>query len=95
MPAKPGPKSDKFWSEAIRMAVMREDEIDGKKVKRLRIVADKIVELAMNGDIAAMKEIGDRLDGKPAQAHTGADRDEVWRAVAVHIKRVSDSTPLH
>lgn len=25
----------------------------------------------------------------------GADRDEVWRAVAVHIKRVSDSTPLH
>lgn len=73
MPAKPGPKSDKFWSEAIRMAVMREDEIDGKKVKRLRIVADKIVELAMTGDIAAMKEIGDRLDGKPAQAHTGAD----------------------
>ena len=63
-----GPKSDKFWSEAIRMAVMREEEIDGKKVKRLRIVADKIVELAMAGDMSAAKERGDRLDGKPRQA---------------------------
>ncbi len=50
------------------MAVMREEEIDGKKVKRLRIVADKIVELAMAGDMSAAKEIGDRLDGKPRQA---------------------------
>jgi hypothetical protein len=30
-----------------------------------------LVTAAEQGDIAAMKEIGDRLDGKPAQAITG------------------------
>jgi hypothetical protein len=36
--------------------------------RRLRIIADKLVEKAEQGDIQAIREIGDRLDGKAVQA---------------------------
>lgn len=50
------------WSEAIRKALLAED---GRK---LRAIADKIVELAMDGDMQAIRELGDRIDGKSIQA---------------------------
>ena len=37
---------------------------DGEQLRR---IADKLLSLAESGDIQAMKEIGDRLDGKPSQ----------------------------
>ena len=49
-------------------AVRRADS--GVKDKRLERMADKVVKLALDGDMQAVKEIGDRLDGKPAQSHT-------------------------
>lgn len=55
------------WAEAINRALLAED---GKK---LRALAEKLIEKALEGDVAALKEIGDRADGKPAQALTGAD----------------------
>lgn len=66
----PGPKSDKLWSQAIRMAAMREMEdpnTPGQKIKRLNIIADNLVRMAAEGDIQAMKEVGERLDGKAKQ----------------------------
>jgi hypothetical protein len=42
----------------------------------LRLLADKLVERALDGDMAAIREIGDRLDGRPAQAlHHGSDSE--------------------
>jgi len=35
---------------------------------RLRIIADKLAEKAEQGDLQAIREIADRLDGKPVQA---------------------------
>ena len=61
-----GAKADKFWSEAVRLAVYREAEDDGEKKKRLNVIADKLCKMAMDGDIAAIREIGDRLEGKPS-----------------------------
>ena len=60
-----GPKSDKVWRDAIRLAVARAS--DGK-TKTLELLAKRLVAKALDGDMQAMKEIGDRLDGKPAQA---------------------------
>lgn len=60
-----GAKSDKEWRAAIQRAVKRTTE-DGK-TKRLEALADTIVNAGLAGDVAAIKEIGDRLDGKPAQ----------------------------
>lgn len=74
----PGPKSDKLWSQAIRMAALREMEdpnTPGEKVKRLNIIADNLVRAAVAGDINAMREIGDRLDGRPMTQVRGSGED--------------------
>lgn len=64
-----GPKSDKEWRAALRIAVSREgDGTDGKPTKKLALIADKVVDLAVGGDVQAIKEIGDRLDGRPKQS---------------------------
>lgn len=65
--APAGAKSDKLWRDALMRAVHREAE-QGKPTKRLEALADKIVAKGLEGDIQAIKEIGDRLDGRPAQA---------------------------
>jgi len=56
-----GGRKDKPWRDALRIAIK---EGDGQ---RLRRIADAVVTLAETGDMQAIKEIGDRLDGKPAQ----------------------------
>jgi hypothetical protein len=82
----PGPKSDKQWSDALRRAVHRESAGKGSP-KWLDVIANRCVEAAAEGELAAMKEIGDRLDGKPAQAIAGAGDD--GEHVLVHrIERV-------
>lgn len=64
-----GAKSDKLWREAIMLAVHEEDEATGRK--KLRALAEKLRDRALEGDVTALKEIGDRLDGKPAQTIAG------------------------
>lgn len=55
---------DKPWTEALRLVAFRDDD-EGKR--RLLRIAEKCVEAAEQGDMQAIKEIGDRLDGKAAQ----------------------------
>lgn len=64
-----GAKSDKIWRDAVMRAVHREMEKGGSK--RLEMLADRLVAKALEGDVSALKEIGDRLDGKPTQAIAG------------------------
>jgi len=61
-------KADKFWREAIQLAVHGKDATGKRK---LRAIAEKLVLLALDGDLGAIKEIGDRLDGKAAQPISG------------------------
>lgn len=66
-----GAKSDKLWRGAILRAVHRQMK-DGKS-KRLEGLAERLISEALSGDMQALKEIGDRLDGRPHQAieHAG------------------------
>ena len=57
--------SDKAWRDAIRKAVNQRDKDGSKALERL---ANTLVRLGEDGDVSALKEIGDRLDGKAAQA---------------------------
>ena len=68
-----GPKSDKLWRQAIMLAVNRVSQ-DGK-TKHLDILAHRLIKSAAEGDISALREIGDRLDGKPSQAIEHTDPD--------------------
>ena len=54
------------WKQAIKRALSRKS---GKTYRDgLDMVAAKFVEAAENGDPWALKEIGDRIDGKAAQS---------------------------
>lgn len=62
--------------DALMVALNREAKgADGKKTKRLYIIADQLVEKACGGDVQAIREVADRVDGKPPQAITSPDGD--------------------
>ncbi len=67
----PGLKGEKLWRDALRIELFRPDE--KHNVKRLQMIAAKVVDLAIAGDMDAIKEIGNRIDGKPNMSveHTG------------------------
>lgn len=62
-----GSKGDKarIVSDAIRIALLRAAKKG--KGKNVQAMADKLVELAVDGDVAAIREVADRVDGKPHQ----------------------------
>jgi hypothetical protein len=59
---KPGTSNEKPYREALRMEIAAADDFKG-----LRSIARAHLEKARSGDMAAIKELADRLDGKPAQ----------------------------
>lgn len=76
----------KWWNEAVRKAVSRpsdQKDDEGKPVKQLDLIAQKLVSEALDGNIQAIREVGDRLDGKAPQEvelndktdHTGSNLD--------------------
>ena len=63
-----GPKSDKAWRAALMLEVNRLVPVSGgKPIKALQLIARRTVKMAIEGDISAIREVGDRLDGKPTQ----------------------------
>jgi hypothetical protein len=51
-----------YFADTLRMKICA-----GHDHRVLRALARKRVEKGLEGDLAALREIGDRLDGKPAQ----------------------------
>ncbi len=60
----------KIWRDAINRAIKRREEADPLALEKL---ADKILAAVADGDVSAMKELGDRVDGKVAQPVGGTD----------------------
>lgn len=58
----------KPWTDALRLAVNRtvRDE-KGRQRKRLNIIAEATAKAAEQGDMLAIREIADRLEGKVSQ----------------------------
>lgn len=71
---------NKPWSDAIRKRLIQRKDLDK--------LADVLIDAALEGDMAALKELGDRYEGKPKQQTeiTGAD-DAPLRAEIVIIPK--------
>ena len=67
MPKQNRHSSDKIITDAIMRAVHRRQGPGKNDPKRLDVLADKLVAEGINGNIPAIKEIADRLEGKPKQ----------------------------
>lgn len=75
------------WAEALLRACEEEDPVTRKRF--LDAIADKLREKAVAGDIAAIKEVGDRIDGKATQAleHSGPGGAPLPTTVEVLLTR--------
>ena len=51
----------RMWNDALRRAIAQDDG------KRLRAAIEQLLNLASNGEPWAIKELADRLDGRPKQ----------------------------
>ena len=72
----------RIWSDAIRKQVLSR--------KQINKLAEVLVEKALSGDNVALKELGDRLEGKPAQTIQGPDE----HGIPVNLKiTYVDPTP--
>ena len=73
-PGNDNGSKNKPWREAI------EKELTGNaNAKKLRGIAKALIEQANDGNMQAIKELGDRLDGKAAQSTeiTGKDGGDI------------------
>ena len=78
------PPSENTFANMLRIAI-KEAHVDGGD--KLRAVADALVNKAITGDVPAIKEIADRLDGKVPQAVVG-DENEAAIQLVHRIERV-------
>ena len=61
----PGPKSDKRMRTAILLELNGHDKDErGRRIRNDRLVAKALIRKGKEGDIPAIKEINDRVDGK-------------------------------
>ena len=66
-----GRHNDKIFGEALRLHLHREFDDDGEKKSYLAAVVEKVVELAINGNMSAIQEISNRMDGRPVNYSEG------------------------
>jgi ribosomal protein L17 len=68
--------------DALMIAV--NEKCPDKKLRKIRVIAEKLVELAMAGDMTAIRELNDRIDGKAPQfvdlsGHVGISHEEALK----------------
>ncbi|MCG8559178.1 MAG: hypothetical protein MI824_05200 [Hyphomicrobiales bacterium] len=92
-PKLTGRKPDKLMRDAIILELNEvAKEADGVVTKKLRCVARALVEQAMSGDVPAIKEINNRVDGRlPLAVGSPKDADGVGPLV-VEIVRFGELT---
>jgi ribosomal protein L17 len=92
---------EKSFTNMLRIAIAQAmDGPDGERVPKLRMVAEQLVSLALKGDLQAIREIADRIDGKPMQAieHSGeiegSTKEQREAAIAAAILAAKDDADV-
>lgn len=83
---------EKRWGSAITRVLARKAE--GRGVEGgLEDAAEKLVTAALNGEQWALLELGNRIDGKPAQSMTvSGDEENPLRTVSEVVLRGVNAT---
>lgn len=82
-----GRPKQKLWTEAIKRAVEKVDQTDGVSQARLDSLAEALVAAGLAKEVQALKEIGDRLEGKVPQALVGADGESAPELVITWLSQ--------
>ena len=80
---KRGQRKDKLIRDALMLAAKRVHEGDPDGRIKLYVAANKVMNMACEGDIQAFKEVADRLDGKAVQSH---EIDSTQRIYVIEAK---------
>ena len=86
-------KNGKVWTQAIKKALAyysKEGATAG-----MELLARKLIEAAENGDAWALKELGDRMEGKPAQSIDMKVTEVTHEDALDALEHGSDSTDHH
>ena len=73
-------KNNRIWGKIVKKLAVQED------YAKLHSVANALYEKAASGDISAIKELGDRLDGKAQQEITGNSDQPITIVVKTGIE---------
>lgn len=88
-----GRKQEKPFRDALRMELAAV----GEDSKALRLIAAALISKASEGDMQAIKELADRIDGKVPQGIVGGDEDDnpvnVIHRIERHIVRANSTDP--
>jgi len=73
---------------ALRRAVVQSD------AERLRMIAEALIDKAASGDVSAIKELGDRIDGKSVATTelTGVDGSNLPISIGINFVKPDDSS---
>jgi hypothetical protein len=99
MPFQPGNQEAKKGKKAklYRDALNMELAAAGDDFKEIREIARAHINAAKSGDMSAIKEFADRMEGKVPQAIAGIDEDEslapLVPVIRLTIGTQSDATP--
>lgn len=64
----PNRRDSAIWTHALRRAAFATiANGPDRGSRKIELIARKVVQLAMDGDLAAAREVGDRLEGRPLQ----------------------------
>jgi hypothetical protein len=88
-----GRPKKKDWTDAIRKAVQAVPEDDPQKRQRLELLAEALMLKALSGDVPALKEVGERLDGKVPQALVGDDESAPITVVNKVVREIVRPKP--
>ena len=83
------PPKERSFANMLNIAIKEANDLG---ITKLREVADALVSKAIAGDVQAIKEVADRIDGKVPQALVGDDESDPINLVT-EIRRVIVQKP--
>lgn len=85
-----GRKQEKPFRDALRMELAKLQDQDNRGLRR---IAAALIEAAEGGDMQAIKELADRVDGKVPQGISGDDENPLTMVHRIERHIVRSNTP--